>query len=119
MHSALHAILVGDQPKFAELGLHGLFGEALHRALVAQPIADEIGNRADLERMLAGKSLELRTPRHAAIVVHELAQHASGLQAREHAQIHSRLGVPRADQHAAAPRAQWKDVPGSREVLRG
>ena len=60
MHAALHAILVDDEPKLAELRLHGLLGDALDRALIAQAIADEIGNRADLERMLAGESLDLR-----------------------------------------------------------
>jgi len=63
-----------------------------------------------------GEFLELRPPRHRAVGIHDLAQHAGRPQRREPAQVDCRLGVAGARQHAAALRAQRKDVPGPREV---
>src|SRR5450759_1941014 len=102
MHVVMHAIRIGHQAKLAELGLHALLGYAFNRALIAQSIADEVGNRSDLEPVLARENLDLRAARHAAVVIHEFAQHARRLQAREHAQIHCRLRVTGSDEYATA-----------------
>jgi hypothetical protein len=77
---------------------------------------DEIGNRAHLQPVHPCEFLQLRAARHAAIIVHDLAQHSHGCEPREPAEIHGRFGVTGAHQHAAAPRAQRKDVSGAREV---
>ena len=116
VHLQAHAILVGIEAELAELGLHALLGETLHRALVAQPVADEIRDGADLEPVAARKLLQLRPARHAAVIVHDLAQHPGGLQAGEAAQVDRRLGVPGAHQHAAAARTQREDMSGTGEV---
>ena len=46
-------------------------------------IANEIGDRDDLEAVFLGKHLKLRHPRHRAVVVHDLADHRRRLQARD------------------------------------
>src|SRR5450755_535406 len=119
MYAAVDAILVGHQAKFAKLGLYCLLGYAFNRTFVAQAIANKIGDRADLQSVLAGKDFDLRAPRHAAIVVHEFAQHTRGLKPGQHAQIHRRFGVSRSNQDSAATRSQWKDMAWPRKVLGG
>ena len=57
-----------------------------------------------LSCVAARELLQLRATRHAAVIVHDLAQHARRLKSREPAQVHGRLGVPGAHQHAAAAR---------------
>ena len=118
MHLEAHVVLVGVQAELAELGLHALLGDALHRALGAQPMADQVGDGADLEPVAPRELLQLRAARHAAVVVHHLAQHAGRLQPGELAQVDRRLGVAGAHQHAAAPRAQRKDMAGAGKVAR-
>ncbi len=85
-------------------------------ALVAQAIANEIGDGADLQRVFACEHFDLWPPRHGAIVVHELAQHSRRLECGEAAQVDRRFGVSGANQHAATPRPQRKDVSRPREV---
>jgi hypothetical protein len=68
--------------------------------------------------MLARELLQLRPPRHAAVIVHDLAQDPGGLEPGELTQVDRRLGVSGAHQDPAAARAQGEDVPRTREVCR-
>ena len=68
--------------------------------------------------MRAAKFSELRHARHRAVVIHDFADHARGSQSRDARQVHGRLGLPGAHQHAAVSRAQGKDVAGARQIGR-
>ncbi len=65
----------------------------------------------------AGEALELRTPRHRAVVVQHLDDHRRRLEAGEPREVAAGLGVARARQHAARPRHQRKHVAGLAQVL--
>jgi hypothetical protein len=65
-----------------------------------------------------GEGLQVGRPGHAAVVVHDLAQHAARLKAGQARQIDGRLGVPAALEHAAGPCPQREHVPGPDERRR-
>ena len=67
--------------------------------------------------MLSGEFAQLRQPRHRAVVVHDFAQHADGPQAGELRQVHRRLGVAGALQHAAGPCPQRKHMAGLDQIV--
>ena len=68
--------------------------------------------------MFPGEFSQFRQPRHRAVVVHDFAEHADGAQPGELREVHRRLGVAGALQHAAGPRAQRKNVAGLHQILR-
>ena len=67
--------------------------------------------------MLARELDQLGHARHLAVVAHDLADDAGRLAPREARQIDRALGLTRADEHAAAPRAQREDVPGDDQIV--
>ena len=80
-------------------------------------VADEVGYRDHLQAVAGAEFAELRHPRHGAVVVHDLADDAGGGQAGETGEVHGRLRLAGAHQHAAFARAQGKDMAGPRQVL--
>ena len=60
---------------------------------------------------LRENSTQVGHARHLAVVAHDLADDAGRLAAGEARQIDRTLGVPRAHEHAAPPRAQREHVP--------
>ena len=68
-----------------------------------EAVLDEVGDGADLEVVLLAELLEVRQPRHGAVVLHDLADHPGGLEPRQPAKVHGTLGLTRAYQHAAGP----------------
>jgi non-ribosomal peptide synthetase component F len=78
--------------------------------VVAAAIGDQVADRADLQVMELRKGDEVIHPRHGPIFVHDLADHARGVQARQPRDIHRRLGVAGAHQHAAVARDQREDM---------
>ena len=78
---------------------------------VAPPVLAQLLDGDERQVVLGGKFPQIRHALHAAIVVvYQLAEHARRLAARQPRQIHRRLGVARALQHAAGARAQREDV---------
>ena len=70
-------------------------------------VGDEIGDPQDLQMPCSAReALEVRHARHRAVLVHDLADHAGGLEPREAREIDRRLGMPAAREHAAVDRAQ-------------
>jgi hypothetical protein len=65
-----------------------------------------------------GEGDEVGQPRHGAVFVHDLADHARGVQPGQPRDIDRRLGMARAHQHAAIAGAQRKDMARRRDVLR-
>ncbi len=78
---------------------------------------DQVGDGADLQPVLLGEQLELRPAGHGAVVVHDLADHAAGLEPGHARQVTGSLGVAGTRQHAARLRHQRKDVAGADDVL--
>ena len=68
--------------------------------------------------MFFGKLHQFGHTRHRAVVVQNLANHAGGHQAAHLRQIHRRLGVPGAHQHAAFLRTQRENMSGLDDVFR-
>jgi hypothetical protein len=114
----VHAVHVPAHAERTGGRLDHAVSHALDRAFLAEPVADEVRDRADDEAMLPGKALELRTPRHRPIVVQHLDDHRRRLEAREPREVTARLGVPRARQHAARASHQRKHVAGLAQVFR-
>src|SRR5690606_4206043 len=63
----------------------------LHRAyddaVLAQAVGDEIGDGADLEPVQLGEPDEVGQPRHGAVIVHDLADHAGGVEPGQPGQV--------------------------------
>ena len=81
-------------------------------------MADQIGDGADPQAVTMGKGLELGPPRHAAILVHQLADDARGLEARQAAKVDGGLGVAGPHEHSAPAGTEREDMAGPGEILR-
>ena len=79
-------------------------------------IGDEVGDRDDLEAMLAGEGDDLRPALDRAVVIDELADDAGRMQAGEPGEIDRRLGMARAHQDAARFGDERKHMAGAHEV---
>ena len=71
---------------------------------------------ADLQPVALGEGDQVGQPRHGAVVVHDLADHARGVEPGEAREIDRRLGVAGAHQHAAVLGDQRKHVAGRHDV---
>ena len=80
-------------------------------------VGDEIFDAAQLQLVLAAKFQQLRQTRHRPIRVQDFAKHARRRKPREPRQIHARLRVPSAPQHAARFCAQRENVAGLHEIV--
>ena len=114
--AAVHFALVGDHAELAVAGLDAGLAGADDVALVAQAVADELGDGENLEAVLAAEGDEVGDAGHFAVVAHDFADDAGGGEAGEAGQIDGGLGLAGADQNAAAARAQREDVAGTGEV---
>jgi hypothetical protein len=94
-----------------------------HQPLGAHPVADEVGDRDHQQLVLPSRTSSARDARHAAVAAHDLADDAGRVQAGDARQVHGRLGLAGAHQHAAVTRAQREDVaraaPGRRARVFG
>ena len=116
---ARHAVAIGDHsPLAAIIRGESALAEAFDQVVVAHPVGDEIADRADLEVMLAGEGDQVVEPGHRPVLVHDLADHARGVEPGEARNVDRRLGVPGAHQRAAIARHQREDVSGRDEIIR-
>ena len=83
------------------MGSRGV-GDPMHQPLGAQPVRHELGDRDERQPVLGGERLQLGTPRHRAVGVQDLADHAGRPEPGQPRQVDARLGVADALQHAAA-----------------
>src|SRR5579883_542715 len=109
---------VGDRAELAEFRLDAALRGAADEPLVLHAVPDQLRDRNHLQSVALAELLELRNPRHGAVRVHDLADHAGRLEPGERGQIDGRLGLRGAHPHAAFPRAQGKDVAGAGQVRR-
>ena len=85
-------------------------GNDLDQMIVAKPVGDEIGDGGDLEPVTLGEGDEVGQPRHGAVVVHDLADHAGGIKSGKPRDVDGGLGMSGADKHAAILGDQREDV---------
>ena len=89
------------------------FRHALDDAVMAPAIGDQVGDGADLQAVALGEGDQVVAPRHRAVVIHDLADHAGGDQARPAARYRRpprygrraparRLRAPSAETHGRA-----------------
>ena len=105
------------QAEASEFGIDVAFVHALDRLLGFEPVADQVGDRADLEPVLRRERFELGTARHGAVVAHDFDEHASRRETRERGEIARRFGVTGARKHATGLRGERKDVAGLHDVV--
>jgi hypothetical protein len=86
--------------------------------ILLQAVGDEVPDGADLEAVQLREGDEIVHPRHRPILLHDLADHARGIEAGQAGDVDRRLGMAGADQHPAILRYQWEDVAGGDDVLR-
>ena len=94
-------VVLGFEHSVANMSLGGGISSSLDAA-VAGAVADEVLDA-----------------RHRPVVVHDLADHAGGVQAGEAGQVDGGLGVAGPLEHAPLPVAQGEDVAGADEILGG
>ena len=114
--AAVDLALVGDHAEFAVAGLDAGFAGADDVALMAQAVADELGDGEDPEAVLGAERDEVGDARHFAVVAHDFADDAGGIEAGQARQVDGGFGLAGAHQHAALARAQREDVAGTGEI---
>ena len=78
---------------------------------------DQVGDGAELQIVALREGDQVRQPRHGAVVVHDLADHAGRVQAGLARDIDRRLGMAGAHQRAALARHQREDMAGRDDVV--
>jgi len=111
--------LVGrDRPAAARLVEHdGARLDAAHETLGLEPVLDQIRDGDDAEAVLLAEDLEVRHAGHRAVLFHDLADDAAGVQSGEPREIDRAFGLTGAHEHAAGARAERKDMAGRDELL--
>ena len=102
--------------EIAEFGGEAAFGAPVHVMFVAQTVADQVGDRDHFQAVPRAEFAKLRHARHGAVLIHDFADHARGVESGEAGKIDGRFRLSGAHQHAAFARAQGKDVAGAREI---
>ena len=96
--------------------LHLGLGHDFDQMVVAQPVGDQVGNGGDLQPMTLGEGDEIGQPGHGAVVVHDLADDAGGVETGQPREIDGGLGMAGAHQHAAFLGDQREHVAWSHDV---
>src|SRR5262249_35269783 len=97
---------------------HAAFAEAVDDAFICHTVADKVGYRNHLEPMADAELFELRHAGHRAVVIHDLADDATGGQTGKFGEIDGGLGLPRAHENPAFTGAQGKHVAGTGQIQR-
>ena len=117
-----HVVLLVDQRaeadhvELAERGGQPRLHHPLDELVVQPAVGDQVGDRDHLELVLAAVLDEVVHPRHRAVVVHHLADHARRREPRQAGQVDGGLGLPGALEHPALLGLQREDVAGLDEV---
>ena len=77
MQTIVDLVLVDHQIEWPVRGFDLLRGDARNRALIGQAVANQIGDGADLQTMFLGEFMQFRRPLHGAVIVDDLANHAT------------------------------------------
>src|SRR4029450_2131316 len=118
-HAAVDRRVVRDRAELAELG--GELGRRYppDQLFLEDPVLDEVADRDHLEAVLTAQLVELRHPRHVAVLVEHLADDAGRVAAGEAGEVDGGLRVARASQDPPGHRAQRAEVAGTGEGAAG
>ena len=108
----------GDEVELAKFGGQLALGHLLDRGLVLVAVLDKVGDGAELDAVLLGEHLQIRTARHGAIFVEDLDDDGGRLETGQTGQIAARFGVAGTGQHAAILRHQREDVARLHQISR-
>src|SRR6266513_6542605 len=81
-------------------------------------VTRQFRNRDHHQLVLLAEADEVRHARHRAVIIHDLADHAGGIESRETGEINCGFRLAAALQDAAVPGAKWENMPRSREIFR-
>ena len=109
---------VENGPEVAKFGLNDAFGAAMDAVLMLQAVADEFGDGNHLQAVKQAELAELRHAGHGAILIHDFADDAGGVESGEAGEVDGGFGLAGADEHAAFAGAEGEDVAGAGEVVR-
>jgi len=115
--AAVDFALVGDHAEVAVAGVDGALGGAGDVALVLQPVANEFGYGEHLEAVLGAELDQVWDAGHGAVVVHDFADDAGGIETGEAGEIDGSFGLTGADEDSAFARAEGENVAGASEVV--
>src|SRR3990170_6830179 len=87
-----------------------------YEPVLLEPVLDDVGDCDNEEAVFPGEGLEVLHPRHAAVLVHYLADDARGLQPREPREVYRALCLASAHQHPASARPQGEYVAGAHQI---
>jgi hypothetical protein len=113
MLTTIDLILEGDQGEIAVPGGYARFRRTLDQPLVFEAIPNDLCDRDEFEVVLRSKIIELRAAGHAAVRVHDFADHTDRRQSREPRQINGCFRLPDPAQHTTRHGAQRKDMTGT------
>ena len=114
--SAIHFALVGDHAEGTVTGVDHAFAGAGDVTLILQAIADQFGDGEHLKAVLVAELDQVGDAGHGTVVLHDLADHAGGIEAGEAGEIDGGLGLPGADQDAALAGAEGEDMAGTGQI---
>src|SRR5512138_3059031 len=81
-------------------------------------VVNQLSDAHDLDAMGPAEDLEIRSASHSAVLIHDLADYAGGIEAREPRQIHRRLSLTGTLEDATLGRTQGEHVAWPRKVVR-
>ena len=117
VHRAIDVVIKAIHRELAILGFDPLLGDTLDVAFFFEPVANQVGNGADANPALFRKALEIRAPRHRAVLVEDLDDCGRWLEAGKTRQVATGFGMAGARQYAAGLRHDRKDVTRLAQVL--
>jgi len=116
---AVDRIAIGDEaPLAAIIGCEAALARPLDQMVLAHSVFDEVADGADLQTVPPREGYEIVEPGHRPVLVHDLADHARGIEPRKAGDVDRRFGMAGAHQHAAIARGKGEDVAGRDDVLR-
>src|SRR5579885_1378242 len=80
-------VAIDEGAELAILRRQARLGDPLHHGLVAQPVLDDVGDGDDLESVRAREDDQVVAPRHGAVFLEDLADHARRLEPGQPRQV--------------------------------
>ena len=99
-------------PLRAAAGGEGAGRDSLDQMILLQAVGDEVADGPDLEAVRAREIHQVVEAGHGPVLAHDLADHSARVEAREPRDVDGGLGVAGANEHAAGPGDERKDVAG-------